>query len=299
VHLHYSHIKTAGRANWHRIERMLEMIEEYRRSGVPVTTDVHPYTAGSTTASVLLPPWMLEGGSDAALRRLTDPDIRSRLHHQLMEDTTSWDNWWAFSDGWQGLRLASVPAGSPHARLRGWSMHDVIVEAGVADPVSPAGFDVIWDLLAAERLEVSLISFNNVEANVARFMAQPHCSIGSDALVHPDGHPHPRLYGTFPRVLGRFVRELGALSLPEAVRAMTARAADVIGRPALGRITPGAPADLVLLDPEAVIDRATYEHPRLPPAGIHRVVVAGRTVVRDGALLEAAARPAGQEIAHP
>lgn len=297
VHLHYSHIKTAGRANWHRAERMLEMIEEYRAAGVRVTTDVHPYTAGSTTATVLLPPWVLEGGMDRTLVRLSEPAVRERLYRQVTEDTTGWDNWWVFSGGWKGLRLAGLAPGSRNDHLRGKSMHDVIVAAGVSDPNSSWGFDVIWDLLIAERLQVSLISHNNTESNVARFMAQPYCSIGSDALVNSSGSPHPRLYGTFPRVLGRFVRELGVLSLPQAVRAMTGRAAGILGRPGLGRIVPGAAADLVLFDPDRIIDRATYEEPRVPPLGIERVVVAGRTVVREGRFTPDAAEPAGTEPA--
>ena len=299
VHLHYSHIKTAGKTNWHRAERMLEMIDDYRRHGVAVTTDVHPYTAGSTTANVLLPPWVMEGGMDVTLVRLADPAVRERLYRQVTEDTTTWDNWWAFSGGWQGLWLSGVAPGSRNEHLRGRSMQDIILEAGVTDPLSPWGFDVIWDLLIAERLQVSLISFNNVETNVAKFMAQPYCSIGSDALVNATGSPHPRLYGTFPRVLGRFVRELGTLSLPAAVNAMTARAADVLGRPKLGRIVPGAPADLVLFNPATIIDRATYEEPRRPPVGVHRVLVAGRTVVRDGELTSHSAAAPGDESAPP
>ncbi len=280
VHLHYSHIKTAGRANWHRAGRILEMIDEYRRQGVVVTSDVHPYTAGSTTANVLLPPWVLEGGVDEAIRRLHDPAVRQRAREQLLHDTTSWDNWWAFSDGWTGLRIA----GAEVPDIVGQSFSDVIADAGIADPHSQAAFDLIFDLLAAQRLKVSLISFNNVESNVARFMGQPFCCIGSDALINHGGHPHPRLYGTFPRVLGRYVRELNALSLPDAVRAMTSRAADAIGRPDLGRLEVGARADLALFDPATVIDRATYEEPRLPPVGVPRVWVGGRPVVVDGRL---------------
>ena len=288
VHLHYSHVKAAGRANWHRAGRILELVDEARTSGVTVTSDVHPYTAGSTTATVLLPPWMQEGGREATLARLADPAARARAREQMLSDTTSWDNWWAFSDGWDGLRVASAS----RAEVVGRSFAELVGAAGVADPRSPEAFAVAFDLLAAEGLGMSLVSFNNVEANVARFMAQPHCTVGSDALVNPDGHPHPRLYGTFPRVLGRYARELGALSLPEAVRAMTARAAAALGRPG-GRLVEGAAADLVLFDPATVADRATYEEPRLAPVGVERVWVGGRPAVVGGRL--AAAVPAAEE----
>jgi dihydroorotase/N-acyl-D-amino-acid deacylase len=152
----------------------------------------------------------------------------------------------------------------------------------VNDPLSPAAFDVVFDLLREEQLSMSIVSFNNTEDNVGKFLSQPHCTVGSDALVNPHGHPHPRLYGTFPRVLGRYVREQGVLSLPEAVGAMTGRAASALGRTALGLLTVGAMGDLVLLDPDTVADRATYEEPRLAPVGIKRVWVAGRPVVEDG-----------------
>ncbi|MGH9187638.1 MAG: N-acyl-D-amino-acid deacylase family protein, partial [Acidimicrobiales bacterium] len=282
VHLHYSHIKTAGRTNWDKAGRILEMVDDYRRRGVTVSADVHPYTAGSTTGQVLLPPWVLEGGVDEALGRLAEPAVRARVREQLLTDTTSWDNWWAFSDGWDGLRVAGARR---NPEVVGLSFAEVVAAAGVSDPHSPAAFDVVFDLLAGEALALSLVSFNNVEANVARFMSQPYCTIGSDALVNPGGQPHPRLYGTFPRVLGRFVRELRTLALPEAVQAMTVRAASAIGREDLGVLAPGRVADLVLFDPSEVADRATYEEPRLPPAGVDRVWVGGHPAVVGGELV--------------
>lgn len=277
--LHYSHIKTAGRSNWDKAAKLLDLIETYRRMGVRVTSDVHPYTAGSTTANVLLPPWVLEGGIPNALARLQDPAVRDRARQQILTDTTSWDNWWAFSDGWAGLRVA----GAERKAAIGRSFDELIRSAGVEDTRSGAGFDVAFDFLAEEKLGASLISFNNIESNVARFMSQPFCSIGSDALVNPEGHPHPRLYGTFPRVLGRYVRELGALDLPSAIEAMTVRAAAVAGFDALGPLRPGRPADMVVFDPVSIEDLATYEEPRLHPKGIYGVWVGGQRVVGGGA----------------
>jgi N-acyl-D-amino-acid deacylase len=290
VHLHYSHIKAAGRSNWPLGERLVAMVSGAIDAGVTITSDVHPYTAGSTTAQVLLPPWMLEGGRDAALRRLTDPAARERARRQLLTDTTSWDNWWAFSDGWDGLRVAGLPVGV-RPELVGRSFADLLEQAGIADPHSAAAFDVAFDLMLEAGLAVSIVSFNNTEENVARFLAQPHCTVGSDALVNPGGHPHPRLYGTFPRVLGHFVRDLGALDLPTAVTAMTGRAASALGASSLGRVTIGGPADMVLFNPASVADRATYEDPRIPPVGVERVWVAGRPVVV-GAALAGAVPPA-------
>lgn len=279
VHLHYSHIKAAGRANWPLGEQLVTMVEAAIGDGVAISSDIHPYTAGSTTATVLLPPWMLEGGRDAALRRLADPAARAEARQQLLTDTTGWDNWWAFSDGWDGLRVAG---GLPQV---GQSFAELIAAAGIEDPHSPAAFDLVFDLLVQAGLSVSIVSFNNIEENVALFLRQPHCTVGSDALVNPDGHPHPRLYGTFPRVLGHFVRDLGALDLPSAVTAMTGRAADALGVSGVGRVAVAEPADLVLFDAAEVEDRATYSDPRLPPVGIERVWVGGRPVVVGGSLV--------------
>ncbi len=280
--LHYSHIKAAGRSNWHKAAMLIDRIDAARGAGVRVSADVHPYVAGSTSAIVLLPPWVQEGGQKAALRRLRDRSVRARLRHQLMADTTSWDNWWAFSDGWRGLRVAR----SRRPEIVGRCFTDIIKAAGVSDTDSQAGFDVIFDLLASENLAMSLISFNNVEENVASFMSQPYCSIGTDAVVDVGGHPHPRLHGTFPRVLGRFVRELGTLSLTEAIRKMTSQAAAVVGwEGRLGEITPGLPADLVLFDPLTIADRATFESPREPPGGIEGVWVGGERVVEGSGLM--------------
>ncbi|MHB8245023.1 MAG: N-acyl-D-amino-acid deacylase family protein [Acidimicrobiales bacterium] len=289
-HLHYSHIKTAGSQNWHKATSLLAKIDAARADGVAVSADIHPYTAGSSTANVLLPPWVFEGGGVASgIKRLGDPAVRARARVQLLGDTTSWDNWFAFSGGWQGLRVAS--ASGPG--VVGLSFADVIGAAGITDLSSEAAFDVIFDLLASERLSMTLVSFNNVEENIARFFSEPYCSIGTDAVVNPSGHPHPRLYGTFPRVLGRYVRELGTVSLPEAVAKMTSRAAAVIGQQGrLGEIRVGLPGDLVLFDPETVADRATFESPRIRPAGIEAVFVGGRRVVSGGSLVAGVIPPA-------
>ncbi|MGH9296474.1 MAG: N-acyl-D-amino-acid deacylase family protein [Acidimicrobiales bacterium] len=280
-HLHYSHIKAAGQANWHKAASLLSKISAARDSGVSITADIHPYVAGSTTANVLLPPWLFEGGGVAsALERLSDRAVRGRARAELLGG--GWENWLRFSGGWRGLRVA----GASDESIVGRSFADVIEAGGVSDLDSEAAFDIVFDLLAREQLAMSLVSFNNVEENVAGFFAEPYCSVGTDAVVNPGGHPHPRLYGTFPRVLGRFVRELGVVSLPEAVRKMTSQAAEIIGRKGqLGEVRAGLPADLVLFDPTTVADRATFESPRELPSGIERVIVGGRSLVEGGRVL--------------
>lgn len=281
-HLHYSHIKVAGRENWAKATTVLSQVDAARRSGVRVSADVHPYVAGSTSAIVLLPPWVQDGGHEAALARLGDPSVRARVRDQLLGDTTSWDNWWRFSAGWEGLKVARCG----RRELVGRSFADVIRSAGVGEPESQDGFDVVFDLLASERLAMSLVSFNNVEENVARFLAAPYTSVGTDAVVDHGGHPHPRLHGTFPRVLGRFVRELGTIDLVQAIRKMTSQAAAVVGLAGrMGEVRPGMPADLVLFDAATVADRATFEEPFRLPVGIAGVWVGGRRLVAGGGIV--------------
>jgi N-acyl-D-amino-acid deacylase len=279
VHLHYSHIKTAGERNWGKASTMLAQLEAAASSGVRVTADIHPYIAGSSTSIVLLPPWLQDGTMADIAATLADPAVRERVRGQMLADVDSWDNWYDFSGGWEGLRVAGARRGD----LVGSTFADLIRRSGVADIESPAAFDVVFDLLASEAFGVTLISFNNVEANVARFFAQPYTSVGSDGVVNPGGLPHPRLYGTFPRVLGRLVREQGVVSLPEAVRKMTSQAAEIVGLgDRIGRVAVGRPADLVLFDPATIIDRATYEEPRRPGEGVTAVWVGGRLVAEAG-----------------
>ncbi len=293
-HLHYSHIKCAGRANWAKADRLIALVEAAHDDGVRVTADIHPYVAGSTSCTILFPPWVHEGSNDAALARLRDPAARRRIRDEMLGDTTSWDNWWAFSDGWDGLKVAQADRPGVVGRF----LRDVLADAGHDDLVSPAAFDDFFDLCVDERLEMTIVSFNNTEDNVVRFFSQPWCGVGTDGVVAPEGHPHPRLWGTFPRVLGRFTRELGVVELPEAVRKCTSLGAEVIREPTLGRLAVGAPADVVLFDPLTIIDRATWEEPRRPPVGISGVWVDGRRVLDETGLVPtAAARPVATALA--
>ncbi len=281
VHLHYSHIKAAGKRNWDKAGELVERLQHAADSGVKLTADLHPYIAGSSTATVLVPPWALEGGPDAALRRLSDTAVRDRIRTQLLTDVDTWDNWYDFSSGWGGIRIA----GARRPGVLGKSFARFIQDEGVEDLTSPAAFDLVFDLLVEEQLGVTLISFNGLEDNVMKFFSQPYVGVGSDGVVNPDGLPHPRLYGTFGRVLGRLVREHGVVDLAEAVRRMTSHAARIVGLgDTAGTLAVGRPADLVLFDANTVLDRATYEEPRLAPIGVHRVWLGGRTVARNGVI---------------
>jgi dihydroorotase/N-acyl-D-amino-acid deacylase len=276
--LHVSHHKTAGKYGWGRTERTLPRLAELRAAGLDVSCDVYPYTAGSTSLSAMLPPWANADGRGALLRRLTDTGQRERIRRAIAEGVPGWENT-VGNGGWDRISVAGAAA---HPELQGRTVAEIAAGRGL-DPV-----DLVAELLIAEAGEVTIISHSMREDDVRRVLAGPFTMIGSDGVPKP-GLPHPRWAGTFPRVLGHYARDLGLMNVETAVHRMTGLAAARFGLTGRGVLRDGAHADLVVFDPETVADRATYTEPLLPPSGIHRVLVAGRTVVRDG--LVTAARP--------
>ncbi|GGQ13007.1 N-acyl-D-amino-acid deacylase family protein [Streptosporangium pseudovulgare] len=271
--LHVSHHKTAGKYAWGRTERTLPRIAALRAGGMDVTCDVYPYTAGSTALAAMLPPWASEGGVAALTVRLADPGQRDLMRRAIAEGVHGWENT-VGNGGWDRISVACAPR---HPETEGHTIAELAAARG-EDPL-----DVAAALLVAEQGEVTIISHSMIEDDVRRVLAAPYSMIGSDGVPKPGGRPHPRWAGTFPRVLGRYVRELGLLDLPTAVHKMTGMAAKRFGLAGRGVIADGAHADLVVFDPGTVADGATFADPLLPPAGVHSVLVAGETVVRDGA----------------
>ncbi|WP_101782826.1 N-acyl-D-amino-acid deacylase family protein [Nonomuraea indica] len=269
--LHVSHHKTAGRHAWGRTRRTLPRIAELRAQGMDVTCDVYPYTEGSTSLAAMFPPWANDGGTEALLDRLRDPGERARMRQAIEEGVPGWENT-VGNGGWDRI---SVACAANHPEVEGRT----IAELG-GDPVDTAA-----ELLLAEEGEVTIISHSMREDDVQRVLASDFAMIGSDGVPKP-GHPHPRLAGTFPRVLGRYSRDQGLFPLELAIHKMTGMAAERFGLAGRGIVRDGAHADLVLLDPETVADGATYADPLLPPSGIRAVVVAGRLAVEDGRLTE-------------
>ena len=255
------------------------MVQRARDAGANVQANVYPYTAGQNNLSSIVPPWAHDGGRAKMLERLADPVARARMRREVLSGLPNWYNHYlATGDGWGGMLLVSLK----HERNRpfqGRRMSDLI-EARGGNPA-----DVLFDLLIEEEGSVPTVFFHHSEQDMQQVMKQPWTSIGSDgSAVSPDGpsgrsHPHPRYYGTFPRVLGRYVRELNVLSLPEAVRKMTSLNADKIGIKNRGRLEPGKFADVTIFDQDRVIDRATFEKPQQFPAGIPYVIVNGVVVI--------------------
>ncbi|HET6897704.1 MAG TPA: D-aminoacylase, partial [Vicinamibacteria bacterium] len=264
--VHVSHLKVAGRDNWPRAAEVARRLEEGRRGGLRLTADQYPYVAGSTLLGAILPPWAHDGGTEATLARLADPEARRRLKAMMADPApTDWDNFWKWS-GPEGILIADVPSGR-HPEWLGRTLAEVARLRG-QDP-----FEAAFDLLAEERMGVAMVSFSQDEAVVERFLRLPFVNVCTDGLL--GGRPHPRAYGTYPRILGRYARERGVLTLEEAVRKMTSQAAEAFGLADHGLVAEGLRANLVVFDPARVADRATFEDPVQFPVGIRDVFVGG------------------------
>jgi N-acyl-D-aspartate/D-glutamate deacylase len=273
------HMKIAHKKLWGRVSEIVAMIDKARAEGHDIRANVYPYTAGQNNLSSIVPPWAHDGGRDKMVERLRDPALRRRMKGEVLNGLPGWYNHYlATGDGWAGMILVSMRQ-ERNRPFQGKRMSELI-EARGGDPV-----DVLFDLLIEENGSVPTVFFHHSEPDMQLVMKQPWTSIGSDgSAVNPDGptgrsHPHPRYYGTFPRVLGRYVRELKVLTLPEAVKKMTSMNADKIGISDRGRLREGLWADVTIFDPERVIDRATFENPHQFPVGIPYVIVNGQVTI--------------------
>ncbi|MGH7176213.1 MAG: amidohydrolase family protein, partial [Tepidisphaeraceae bacterium] len=221
-----------------------------------------------------LPPWAHTGGSDATLARLASADERGRMKAAMLNrERAEWDNFWKWS-GPAGIIVSDIPSGR-HAEYVGKSLAEAAGIHYQQDEVSEeAAAEFAFDLLSEERLGVGMIAFCQSEEVVRKIMREPYVTVGTDGLL--GGKPHPRAYGTYPRILGRYVRELNLLTLEEAVRKMSWLAAETFRLEGYGRIEAGARANIVVFDAERVADRATFEDSKQYPVGIEHVIVEGR-----------------------
>ncbi|RPI01992.1 MAG: D-aminoacylase [Zetaproteobacteria bacterium] len=271
--VHISHLKAAGTRNWGKAEAAVAKLEAARREGLDVTCDVYPYHFSSTSLQAVIPPWALEGGSEALVARLVDPATRAKVVEGIKDGLPGWENIY-HNAGWEKIVISAVNSPANQA-VQGQSVAQAAAAAG-ADP-----FEWAMDLLVAEQGAVSIIAGSMNEENVARFLALPFAVVGSDGAPR-GGKPHPRVYGTFPRIIRRFVRELKSLTLEEAIRKMTSASAARLGVPDRGCIQVGRQADAVLFDPDTIGDVATFEDPCRYPVGLPAVMVGGRLVLDEG-----------------
>ena len=268
-----AHHKVVGSRNWGSVTQSLALLRQARADGIDAGSDVYPYLAGSTTMTALLPAWAMAGGLTAMLQRLADPEQRARIKDNWVSGLSRWDNRVA-SIGWDNIYISQVSTAG-NQDLVGLSVA-VAARSRAADPE-----DFLLDLLIAEDGAVGNIQVACSEQDLRLVMQEPTTCFGSDGLLS-GGRPHPRLHGTFPRILGEYVRDNGILTMEDAVRKMTSQPARRLGLAGIGLVEPGFSADLVIFDPARVAGPATYDQPTQHPVGIRDVVVSGRFAVRDG-----------------
>jgi len=278
ISVEISHHKAGGCENWGKVKITLRMIEKARKHGIDVTCDVYPYTAASFGLSSMLPPWIHEGGIEKLLERLKNPEVRERIKNDMLNGLPRWYSPLKAA-GWDKTIIAYCPK---NKKFEGKSVLEVSRELGL-DP-----FEFAFNLLTEEEGAVSVVRFVLNEKDVINVISHPVSMIGSDGRalspygILAEGKPHPRSYGTFPRVIARYVREKGVLPLEEAIRKMTSAAAKKLGLWNRGIIRPNMYADLVIFDFNEIEDLATFENPHQFPKGIKYVVVNGKIAVRGG-----------------
>jgi len=274
------HLKAAGAANWPKMEQLIARVEAARKEGLAISADMYTYTAGATGLDAAMPPWVQEGGLDAWVERLKQPEVRKRVAEEMRRPTDKWEN----------LLLG---AGSPE--------HVLLVEfktealkpltgktlAEVARLRGKSAEETAMDLVVEDHTRIGTIYFLMSEENVRRELQLPWVSFGSDAASPaPEGvflksNPHPRAYGNFARFLGHYARDEKLVPLEEAVRRLSALPAENLRLKQRGKLAPGYFADLVVFDPATVVDHATFEKPHQLATGVEQVFVNGVAVIRD------------------
>lgn len=291
VHVHHSHAEAVGRAHWSKLDRFLDMEHKARSDGVHLSADMFPYPVAATMMLAIYPPWTLEGGVPRLIERLQDEDTRARIRRDIANVRPRWPPWeeggWphnlVMAVGWDRIRVSSVGSDANKA-VEGLSL----AELGEQRRSSP--FDAISDLMIEEDGDVGQFVLDITgEDGLRELVRRPDIAFITDANDYGKGKPHPAAYGSFPRVLGRYVRDESLLSLPEAIRRMTSLPADTIGLEGRGRLEPGAWADIVVFDPNAVRDEATLDDPRRHARGIDAVFVNGTLTYEHGKLTGALA----------
>ena len=275
------HLKQAGKRNWPKLDGAIARVERARRDGLRITADMYPYEAGATGLNACFPPWAHDGGPDALRVRLGDPAQRARIRDEMARPGDGWENLYDAAGGAEGILLVSFKTEALKP-LTGLTLAE-IARRRSADPR-----DVAMDLVRDDQSRVGMIVFMGSPENLRREVALPWMAFGSDAgSLAPEGvflrsQPHPRAYGTFARVLGRFVRDEHAATLEDAIRRMTSFPAANLHLDRRGTLAPEHFADLVVFDPATIADHATYEKPHAYATGVRHVVVNGTPVLVDG-----------------
>jgi len=275
------HLKQAGRANWTKLDLVIDRVTRARAGGLAITADMYPYEAGATGLSSCFPPWVHEGGLRATLARLRDDGQRARIRDEMARPGIDWENLYEAAGTPDGIVLVSFKS-ERLKPLTGRTLGQIAAQRG-ADPR-----DVAMDLVVEDESRVGMVIFMASADNLRREVALPWMSFGSDAgSIAPEGvfllsQPHPRTYGTFARALGRFVREEHAAPLQEVIRRMTGFPAANLKLDRRGLLRPGYFADVVVFDPSTIADHATFTEPHRYATGVADVLVNGAHVLKDG-----------------
>ena len=275
------HLKTAYKKNWGRMPHVLERIKQARASSIDVNADIYPYIAGSTSLSASLPPWALEGGTEKMLSRLRDPATRQRLKKEISEESNSWENIYLGSSGPDGVLVSSV-VNRELEPLQGKRISEIAI-LEKKDPL-----DALFDFILADEGQTGAIYFMMSEADMRAAMQSPFVTFCTDSGARATDGPlagsksHPRGWGTYPRILGKYVREEKLLSLETAIHKMTGGPAARVNLRERGLLREGMFADVTIFNPATVIDRATFESPNQYPVGIDYVLVNGQLSVDKG-----------------
>jgi len=275
------HLKASGRGNWGKLATVIERVEAARAHGLPVTADMYTYHASSTGLDAMMPGWVQEGGHRAWVQRLRDPAVRERLRREIALPSADWEN--SYHEAGDASKVLCVSFRSEALKpLTGKSLADIAALRG-SDPI-----DTAMDLVIEDDSRVGCVYFTMSEENVRRQIALPWVSFCSDsASLAPEGvflrsNPHPRAYGSFARLLGKYVREEKIVPLEEAVQRLAALPAENLKLDRRGRLVPGHYADVVIFDPATITDHATFDRPHQYATGVRDVLVNGVPVLRDG-----------------
>ncbi len=275
------HMKAAGKANWHKLDAMIEKIQKARAEGLRITADMYTYTAGATGLDAAMPPWVQAGGHRAWVARLKDPAIRQRVLREMSTPTDEWENLYLLAGSAENVLLV----GFKNERLKHLAGKTL---AQVAKLRSKSPEQTAIDLVIEDDSRVSTIYFLMSEENVKKQIKLPWVSFCSDAgSLAPEGvflksSTHPRAYGSFARLLGKYVRQEKAISLAEAVRRLTSLPAENLKLEKRGKLEKGYYADIVVFNPDTICDHATYEKPHQYATGMVHVFVNGTQVLKDG-----------------
>ena len=272
VKIHFSHFKICGQKNWKLIGPVIALLDKCKEEGINVSYDQYPYVAGSTMLGVILPPWAHAGGTDKLIERLKDKSLREKMKKDIIEGIPGWDNFIDFA-GFDGIYVTSVKTDKNQDCI-GKNLTEI------AEMRGKEKFDAVFDLLMEEENAVGMYDYYGKDEHIVTFMRRPESNICTDGLL--GGKPHPRVYGSFPRVLGKFVREMQTMSLEEAIYKMTHKPAVTFKIDNRGLLKEDYFADIVIFDENKIIDKGTFIEPTQFPDGIDYVLVNGKFAVKEG-----------------